>query len=215
MAPKCPSVLDEIRPIERSVDAIRRNFARLKGKKKKINTGNIPEGFEKCPDCGDIDEFSKDHPGFRCNTCGGRGYVDWVENILGPKPKNEFDIDSSCSSHISHVGNISGSTVITASGGGSGSGVSSVGNHNHSFLNSIISEPTISEIKAGKGIKIEEIGHSHQMCGSGGMAVAMSTPTISVDIQSIKQELMSELEEQITNEVNRRLAAELLRRGIK
>jgi len=214
MAPKCPSVLDEMRPIKRSVDAIRRNFARLRNEKKSnVDEIRIPDGYEPCPDCGDKDDYTKDHPGFYCKTCGGRGYVDWVENILGPKPKHEHDIDSSGSTNISHVGNVCGSVVSAVGTGGGGA----VGHHTHmhSIGSSYIDPaPVITEIRSGKGIKIEHTGHSHS-CGSMGMAVSQSEPTISVDLELIKKELMPQIEEQITNEVNRRLAAELLRRGIK
>jgi len=189
MSPVNPSILSE--------------FARKVFTKKKSDDGTVevPEGFEKCPDCGDIKTFNRDHPGFHCETCGGCGYVDWVENILGPKEKHEPGIFGGSHTHHmhSHIGNITGSVITTVGAGESGY---------------YTTAPMISEIKAGPGINISEGAHSH-ICGVGGMASAVSEPTISVDIQSIKKELMTELEEHISNEVSKRVAQELLRRGIK
>jgi len=56
-----------------------------------INGHTLEEGEVLCPKCKGIGrrEITTYVPEFICSKCGGQGYLDWVEMIVG---KNPFDI---------------------------------------------------------------------------------------------------------------------------
>jgi len=175
-----------------------------------------PEGYEVCPECKGFPHGTDTTSFTSCTFCKGKGFVDWVEAILGVK--EEAPLSAGAHNHNMHVhvgagggaGGGAGSVGITMVGGGGG--VSGQMGHT-----SIGPGPNVVSIQGGPGVSITH-SHSHVSSSQSGMCMSASSidePTIGIDIPYIKEELKDWIEEHIKNEVSKRVQDELMRRGVK
>jgi len=165
-----------------------------------------PENYELCPKCeGFPNGKTFDTTSYICcEHCNGKGYVDWIEFILGKKKENAPM--AGAHNHHQH---------LHIQGGGAGVGVSMVGAGGGGCRSAGMTSHSMGGIVGGPGVTVKNTHSNINSSQSGMCTISVADPTIEIDIKYIKEELKDWIEEHIKNEVSRRVGDELMRRGVK